>query len=194
MNETDAPQERISQRLLLRELIEKLSAGSWEDSEIESATNRLELAMNDPDTYLSENPTDAWIIEYSDYNRAEYSYSLQIMTFVDIFAPLSAFGDKADEIAERVEDLFDDFVFSIPATTTKQTYAWYDAVMNDAIAQIQPDRGGFGLLYFYEQFGEDLHLIPVYRPDINRILEISDRFGFRISKHFYNSKFTNKPD
>jgi hypothetical protein len=187
MNETDVPQERVRQRLLLRELIEKLSAGSWEDSEIESATNRLQLVINDPDTYLSENPNDAWIIKYCDYDRAEYEYSLQIMTLVDIFEPLSAFGDKADEIAERVEDLFDDFVFSIPATTKKQTYAWYDALMNEAIAQIQPEKGGFGLLYFYEQFGEDLHLIPVYRSDIDRILEISDRFGFRISKHFYNN-------
>lgn len=176
MNATD--------RLLLHELIAKLSAGSWEESEIESATNELALAIDDPDTYLNEHPDDAWIVEVCDYDKAEYGPLLQFMTLLSIFAPLSASGDNADEIADEVEELFDDLELSVPTTSKKQNYEWYEALINNAIAQIHPEKGGFRLLYFHQPIDENLHLIPVYCSDIPRILEISDRFGFKISKYF----------
>jgi hypothetical protein len=194
MNETDFSPERLSQRILLHELIEKLAAGSWEESEIESATNELELAINDPDTYLSKNPDEAWIVEVCDRDRAEYGYLLQLMTLLSIFTPLSASGDKADEIADSVVELFDDLELSFPTTRKKQNYEWYETILNNAIAQIQPEKSGFGLLYFHQPIDDNLHLIPVYRTDIDRILEISDRFGFKISKSFDNPSTIVKKD
>jgi hypothetical protein len=182
-----------SDQTLLYELCEKLSGGSWDQAEITSAAKDLALAIDDPDTYTSENLEAAWIAEECktgwigmgfDPEEAmlEFKRLAKRWAMLDIFLSVGAFGDKADEIVEQVIDLFGDVDLELPPfPTEKFGYEWYEPYLNAAIADVQPEHGGFQLIYFGQPFDDNLYLAAVYRPDVDRILELSDHFEFKLS-------------
>jgi hypothetical protein len=181
-------------RILLHELCEKLSSGSWDDSEIATAAKEIELAIYNPDTYVSENPDAAWIIEECQTGwiasafspeeaQLEYQQLVKEWAILGIFLSVGVYGDKADEIVEQVIDLFEDLELELPPLpVAKHGYEWYEPFLNAAIAEIQPEKGGFRLIYLSQSFDDNLYLAAVYRPDIERIMEISDRFELKISR------------
>jgi hypothetical protein len=181
-------------KILLYELCEKLAGGSWDKAEIASAANALELAIDDPETYTRENLEAAWIEEECktgwiamgfDPEEAllEYRRLAKEWAMLDLFLSLGVYGDKADEIAEQVIGLFGDLDLELPPSPVeKPGYEWYETFLNIAIAQIQPERGGFRLIYLNQSFDDNLNLLAVYRPDVDRIIEISDLFEFKITK------------
>ncbi len=185
MNESD--------RNLLYELCEKLSGGSWDEAEIIVAAKDLALAIDDPDTYTRENLEAAWIAEEcksgwigvgfdSEEAILEYKRLAKDWAMLDIFLSVGVYGDKADEIVEQVIDLFGDLDLELPTLPTERFgYEWYEPYLNAAIAKIQPEQGGFRLIYFSQPFDDNLYLAAVYRPDVDCILELSDHFEFKIS-------------
>jgi hypothetical protein len=181
-------------RILLHELCEKLSSGSWDEAEIATAAKEIELAIDHPDTYVSEHPDAAWIVEECQTGwiasafspeeaQLEYQRLVKEWAILGIFLSVGVYGDKADEIVEQVIDLFEDLELELPPLpVAKHGYEWYEPFLNAAIAEIQPEKGGFRLIYLSQSFDESLYLVAVYRPDVDRIIEISDRFEFKISR------------
>jgi hypothetical protein len=181
-------------RILLTELCEKLSSGSWDAAEIATAAKEIELAIDNPDTYVSENPDAAWIVEECQTGwiasafspeeaQLEYQRLVKEWAILGIFLSVGVYGDKADEIVEQVIDLFEDLELELPPLpVAKHGYEWYEPFLNAAIAEIQPEKGGFRLIYLSQSFDDSLYLAAVYRPDIDRIIEISDRFELKISR------------
>jgi hypothetical protein len=181
-------------RILLHELCEQLSSGSWDDSEIATAAKEIELAIDNPDTYIIENPDAAWIVEECQTGwiasafspeeaKLEYQRLVKEWAILGIFLSVGVYGDKADEIVEQVIDLFEDLELELPPLPVeKHGYEWYEPFINAAIAEIQPEKGGFRLIYLSQSFDDSLYLAAVYRPDIDRIIEISDRFELKISR------------
>jgi hypothetical protein len=181
-------------RILLHELCEKLSSGSWDAAEIATAAKEIELAIENPDTYVSENPDAAWIVEECQTGwiasafspeeaQLEYQRLVKEWAILGIFLSVGVYGDKADEIVEEVIDLFEDLELELPPLPVeKHGYEWYEPFLNAAIAEIQPEKGGFRLIYLSQSFDESLYLVAVYRPDVDRIIEISDRFELKISR------------
>jgi hypothetical protein len=181
-------------RILLTELCEKLSSGSWDAAEIATAAQEIELAIDNPDTYVSENPDAAWIVEECQTGwiasafspeeaQLEYQRLVKEWAILGIFLSVGVYGDKADEIVEQVIDLFEDLELDLPPLpVAKHGYEWYEPFLNAAIAEIQPEKGGFRLIYLSQSFDESLYLAAVYRPDVDRIIEISDRFELKISR------------
>jgi hypothetical protein len=184
----------IADRILLTELCEKLSGGSWDAAEIATAAQEIELAIDRPDDYIIENPDAAWIAEEyqtgwiasafsPEEAKLEYQRLIKEWAILGIFLSVGVYGDKADEIVEQVVDLFEDLELELPPLPAeKHGYEWYEPFLNAAIAEIQPEKGGFRLIYLGQSFDENLYLAAVYRPDIDRIMEISDRFELKISK------------
>ncbi|WP_309733752.1 hypothetical protein [Chamaesiphon sp. OTE_75_metabat_556] len=180
-------------RILLTELCEKLSSGSWDEAEIATAAKEIELAIDHPDTYVSEHPDAAWIVEECQTGwiasafspeeaQLEYQRLVKEWAILGIFLSVGVYGDKADEIVEQVIDLFEDLELELPPLpVAKHGYEWYEPFLNAAIAEIQPEKGGFRLIYLSQSFDESLYLVAVYRPDVDRIIEISNRFEFKIS-------------
>ncbi len=180
-------------RILLHELCEKLSSGSWDEAEIATAAKEIELAIDHPDTYVSEHPDAAWIVEECQTGwiasafspeeaQLEYQRLVKEWAILGIFLSVGVYGDKADEIVEQVIDLFEDLELELPPLpVAKHGYEWYEPFLNAAIAEIQPEKGGFRLIYLSQSFDESLYLVAVYRPDVDRIIEISNRFEFKIS-------------
>jgi hypothetical protein len=181
-------------RILLHELCEKLSSGSWDAAEIATAAKEIELAIENPDTYVSENPDAAWIVEECQTGwiasafspeeaQLEYQRLVKEWAILGIFLSVGVYGDKADEIVEEVIDLFEDLELELPPLPVERHgYEWYEPFLNAAIAEIQPEKGGFRLIYLSQSFDESLYLVAVYRPDVDRIIEISDRFELKISR------------
>jgi hypothetical protein len=181
-------------RILLTELCDKLSSGSWDAAEIATAAKEIELAIDNPDTYVSENPDAAWIVEECQTGwiasafspeeaQLEYQRLVKEWAILGIFLSVGVYGDKADEIVEQVIDLFEDLELELPPLpVAKHGYEWYEPFLNAAIAEIQPEKGGFRLIYLSQSFDDSLYLAAVYRPDIDRIIEISDRFELKISR------------
>jgi hypothetical protein len=181
-------------RILLTELCEKLSGGSWNAAEITTAAQEIELAIDNPDAYIIENPDAAWIVEECQTGsiasafspeeaKLEYQRLVKEWAILGIFLSVGVYGDKADEIVEQVIDLFEDLELDLPPLpVAKHGYEWYEPFLNAAIAEIQPEKGGFRLIYLGQCFDNNLYLAAVYRPDLDRIMEISDRFELKISR------------
>jgi hypothetical protein len=184
----------ITDRTLLAELCEKLSGGSWDATEIDAAAKDLELAIDHPAAYIIQNPDAAWIAEECQTGwiasafdpeeaKLEYQRLVKEWAILGIFLSVGVYGDKADEIVDAVVDLFEDLELNLPPLPgSKHGYEWYEPFLNAAIAEIQPEKGGFRLVYLGQSFDDNLYLVAVYHPDVDRIMEISDRFEFKISR------------
>ncbi|WP_310487517.1 hypothetical protein [Chamaesiphon sp. VAR_69_metabat_338] len=180
----------ITDRILLTELCEKLAGGSWDAAEIATAAKDLELAIDHPDAYINQNPNAAWIASAFDPEEAklEYQRLVKEWAILGIFLSVGVYGDKADEIVDAVIDLFEDLELDLPPLpASTHGYEWYEPFLNAAIAEIQPEQGGFKLIYLGQSFDDNLYLAAVYRPDLDRIIEISDRFEFKISRSCWDN-------
>lgn len=93
----------------------------------------------------------------------------------------AAISDKADEMHEQIQDMFDgDFPDFPGAHEERWNAAAYSQWLDAELSQRAVEEGGYDAVMLDTGADENMNLFVVYRKDTPRILELADALGLRM--------------
>ena len=155
------------QRADIRELIALLTCGEAEDAELEAMTATVENAQSDPElAFLPELDADeAW------YREVALQFAL---------SGYAASSDKIDELHEEISDQFQNALPEFPEAFWGEPVDDYFAWLDTELAARSPEHDGYQLLMLETGLDDNMFVFVVRRPDVERILALSEEGSVRI--------------
>jgi hypothetical protein len=155
----------------LTELIFLLSCQAMDADDVELVVAQVNLALDDPETYIAENGDDEMAAYLFESDPGEVSkWALQIG--LDNYLVVS---DKMDELHGQIEEMFAEGDSPLPDFPFDHNFTFdqYINWLNKELAMRGPrEHGGYQLIFFGDSYGDDLIADVVYHDDVPRIIEL----------------------
>jgi hypothetical protein len=168
----------------LRELFELLSNHQLNSDDAGAMVERALLALDDPESYLTQYPDDEWLIEGYDlsYNLDDAgAASLRLLHWIvlDELGTWLVMGDKADEIAERIVDLLSEGGIAVqdppPGLRTLDDYCEYFNRELSALDNAAPKE----LIEFDVGMNDETGFFIVDSEHVTRLISLAEQFKLR---------------
>lgn len=144
------------------ELINLLACHGLGTEEVNEAAEQIASAPEDP--------------EY-EWTRGDASMAIASELVATLYE-FAAVSDKADEMHEQIQDMFDAGFPDFPdASEADWNAAAYFQWLDTELSQLAVDEGGYGAVMLDTGADDNMNLFVVYRKDTDRILELAAALG-----------------
>lgn len=144
------------------ELINLLACHGLDTEEVNEAAEQIASAPEDP--------------EY-EWTRGDASMAIASELVATLYE-FAAVSEKADEMHEQIQDMFDAGFPDFPdASEADWNAAAYFQWLDTELSQLAVDEGGYGAVMLDTGADDNMNLFVVYRKDTDRILELAAALG-----------------